>query len=307
MAKRRKKQQEQERPQRQSRGDKNIADEKGFWSGLRDETRNSIIGLFFIILAIILLFAAFNNGGYLGGMIYNAVHFLFGLGYYVMPALFVLLGINFFRAGGHNFTSPALVAGPFFALSALGLLSLFDQSSLTSGLGGFVGYYIMSPMIFLFAPVLSGMILTTIFVIAILILFDVPLHLGFMLSFLKLFRKEKGSEEFAEEEDTGDALVEATKADPIVPAEVAPVLSEEKVRRRKRGKAVSLFETQRCKETGRGSCPISLQLNAPLGIRHSPAFYPLRRQRKAQLWRHQGELQHHQTYIPEFRHHGRDG
>jgi len=91
--------------------------------------RNSIIGIFLILIAIILLVAAFGNSGHLGGMIYDAVHFLFGLGYYVLPALFILLGVNFFRAGGHNFTTPALVAGPFFLLSALGLLSLMDSAN----------------------------------------------------------------------------------------------------------------------------------------------------------------------------------
>ena len=99
----------------------------GFWAGLRDETRNSIIGLGFVVLALILLFAALGNGGHLGGLMYNGMHFLFGLGYYLIPLLFILLAINFFRAGAHNFTSPALVAGPFFVLSALGIFALHSM------------------------------------------------------------------------------------------------------------------------------------------------------------------------------------
>ena len=216
MAKR-KKQREPEKSSRRSSASREETLEVSFWGSLRDETRNSIVGLFFIIFALILLFAAFNNGGYLGGKIYSAVHFLFGIGYYVLPALFILLGVNFFRAGGHNFTTPALVAGPFFLLASLGLLALFDQVSGTVGLGGFVGYYIMYPMVILFAPILSGIILLAIFVAAILVLFDVPLHLGFMFSFLKLFKRDPNDAEFFEDTDDSEAIIEAAKPEPVKP------------------------------------------------------------------------------------------
>ena len=113
----------------------------GFWGRLREETRNSIIGIALIIITVVLLVAAFGKGGTLGGGIYNGVHFLFGFGYYVIPLLFFVLGVNFFRAGGHNFTTPALVAGPFFIISSLGLLALVSATDTgTAGFGGFIGY-----------------------------------------------------------------------------------------------------------------------------------------------------------------------
>ena len=173
----------------------------GFWRGLRDETRNSIVGLMFVILALVLLFAALGSGGRLGGVTYGGVHFLFGLGYYLVPALFVLLAINFFRAGSHNFTAPALVAGPFFILSALGLLALIDNANGTLGYGGFIGYYIMTPMLYLFAAKLTVVILAAIFVVAILILFDTPLHFGFMFS---LFKKKEKTNDAEQEESVDD-------------------------------------------------------------------------------------------------------
>jgi hypothetical protein len=234
MAKKRKIEVREKRRSRKETAENKRDQKIGFWGGLRDETRNSIIGIFLILIAVILLVAAFGNSGYLGGVIYNTVHFLFGLGYYVLPALFVLLGVNFFRAGGHNFTTPALVAGPFFLLSALGLLSLMDSASLSAGLGGFIGYYIMSPMVWLFQGTLTAIIFSSTFVVAILILFDTPLHLGFMFSFFK-FLKPKGredEEEFMEEDDDEPALVEAS-TEPLrkeTPPEELPKeeISEEK-------------------------------------------------------------------------------
>jgi len=180
---------------------------KGFWSGLREETRNSILGIMFILLATLLIGAALTGSGpqdekrpYIV-FLYEGIHFLFGVGYYVVPTLFVLLGINFFRAKERSFTTAALVAGPFFVLSSLGLLSQMSIADGTSGLGGLIGYYIVMPMVALFAGTLTAILLTTVLLIAILVLFDTPLHLGFMFSFFKFFRPKKV------DNAAGDALV----------------------------------------------------------------------------------------------------
>ena len=184
---------------------------KGLWGSLRDETRNSIVGILLFIVAVVLVIAATGSGGYLGTKTYSGVHYLFGLGYYVLPVLFIILGVNFFRAGGHNFATPALFAGPFFLVSALGLLALATKTKGVLGLGGFAGYYIMSPLVSLLAPMLTGIILSAIFVIAILILFDTPLHLGFLFSLFSTLRptsRDELSEDEAdmEEEDEADTV-----------------------------------------------------------------------------------------------------
>ena len=164
----------------------------GFWSSLQEGTRNSIVGILLVIISLVLFLAAMGSGGYLGNKIYSNTHFLFGVGYYAIPLLFLLLAVNFFRKErGGNFTAPALVAGPFFILSTLGLLALVDTTSGTSGLGGWIGYFIASPTVYLFAPLLSGIILAGIFVIAILILFDTPLHLGFVFSLFSFWKTKK--------------------------------------------------------------------------------------------------------------------
>ena len=196
---------------------------EGFWSGLRDETRNSIIGILLIIIAVVLLIAAFGRGGHLGGMIYGGVKYLFGLGYFVVPLLFTILGVNFFRAGEHNFTTPALVAGPFFLLSVLGLLSLTNTVAGITGLGGFVGYYVMTPMVYLFAPLLTVIILIAVFTMAILILFDTPLHLGFMFSFFKFLRPTTRDELHDDEVDTS---IEEDGTTEIISLKEPPIQAE---------------------------------------------------------------------------------
>jgi S-DNA-T family DNA segregation ATPase FtsK/SpoIIIE len=208
---------------------KNAKEKTGLWSGLRDETRNSIVGILLFIVAVVLIIAATGGGGYLGTKTYAGVHYLFGLGYYVLPLLFVILGINFFRAGEHNFTTPALFAGPFFLASVLGLLALFTKTKGILGLGGFVGYYIMSPLVSMLAPVLSGIILTAVFVIAILILFDTPLHLGFLFSLFGLLKPTPRDELDAEEADIEEDAEELVETFSLrdEPKEEAPMEAEE--------------------------------------------------------------------------------
>ncbi len=203
----------------------------GFWSGLQEETRNSIVGILFFIVSVILVIAATGHGGYLGGKVYQGIHFLFGIGYYVVPLLCTILAVNFFRAGGHNIATPALVAGPFFLMSALGLLALMTRGDGTLGLGGWIGFYIMSPLVALFAPALTAILLFGVFVIAILILFDTPLRLGFIFSALAALRPlkreelaDEGEESApplpAEEETEVISLREETKVEAPLPQDV---------------------------------------------------------------------------------------
>jgi S-DNA-T family DNA segregation ATPase FtsK/SpoIIIE len=208
----RRKQQKHDRKERTlPRSEERYETPPGVWGSLREETRHSIIGITFVLLALILVFAAVGHGGFLGGQIYGSLHFLFGIGYYAIPTLFVILGVNFFRARRNNVTTPSLIAGPFFLISALGLLALFDSTRGTEGFGGWVGYYIMAPMAFLFAPTLAGILLAAVLLVTVLFLFDTPLHLGFFRFIGSLLRREP-------KEGEGDELEE--EAEPEVAAEV---------------------------------------------------------------------------------------
>lgn len=189
----------------------------GAWGRLREETRHSIVGIIFTLLALILLFAAWGRGGYLGGRIYEGLHYLFGVGYYTIPLLFIMLAVNFFRARGHNLTTPSLIAGPFFLLSALGLLALFDKDAGVTGWGGWIGWYTMYPMAYLFAPLLAGIIFAGVLLLTILFLFDVPLHLGFFTLLGKLFKKD-------EEEDVEESEYAANEAEEAAGEEKSSIL-----------------------------------------------------------------------------------
>jgi S-DNA-T family DNA segregation ATPase FtsK/SpoIIIE len=176
----------------------------GFWSGLREETRHSIIGIGLALFSVILFVAGFGQGGFLGAKLYGGIHYLFGIGYWIVPALFLILGWNFLRTGGHNLPTPALVAGPFFITSALGLLAVVDANLGVLGHGGALGYGAFIGLKFLFGGIATTIFFSATLIVAVLVLFDTPLHLGFVVNFLNRFRRNKRQEEWYEEEDDGE-------------------------------------------------------------------------------------------------------
>jgi S-DNA-T family DNA segregation ATPase FtsK/SpoIIIE len=231
MAKKHKKQKEEVRGKSQKERVKKV----GFWSGLREETRNSIIGLLFMIITIIFFLAGFGKGGMIGGNIYAGAHFIFGVGYWLLPLLSLLLGINFFRAQDRSLAGPALVAGPFFFLSALGLLSLPAQGGDTSvALGGWIGYWVMTPTVLGLGFLGGAITLLIIFIISILVLFDTPLHLGLFSWLFSLIpkRKEKEKEKIDDSvkiimansvEDDGTPALVGAGEEKVIPLEAPPV------------------------------------------------------------------------------------
>lgn len=174
-------------------------DKPGFWRGLKEETRRSIIGILILVLSVFLFLAGLGVGGTIGGKIYQATDYAFGVGYWTLPLLSLLLAINYFRANVRSLMAPALFSGPFFLLSALALLSFPAlDSSAQDAYGGWVGYWVMKPSVIGLG--LAGAILLhiAIFLISVLILFDFPLHLGFLSKLLSLFPKREQKDAAAE-------------------------------------------------------------------------------------------------------------
>ncbi len=175
-----------------------------FWSNLKEETRHSIIGITLTLFAIILSVAGFGQGGFVGSKLSQAFHYLFGVGYWIVPFLFFILGWNFFRTGGHGLPTPALITGPFFISSTLGLLSAMNSTESIRGYGGALGYGIYYGLGFLFGKILTIVLLIAILLITILVLFDIPLHLQFIVNIVNKFKRNKKDEEWYEEEDDGE-------------------------------------------------------------------------------------------------------
>lgn len=173
--------------------------EGGRFFNLREETRNSVLGIFFLGLSVVFLLAGFKKAGIAGEGLYHLLTYLLGFGYFLIPTLFLLLAVSFFRSIRHELAGLKTLGGLLFFLSGLAMMDL-----VYTGSSGIVGGGIAHPLIALFDVYASFAILAALILISILILFDLTLEtesfsLGFLTkpwsSLRNLFFKKKQKEE----------------------------------------------------------------------------------------------------------------
>lgn len=185
--------------------------ETGSIFGLGSEgTRNAIYGIISAVVAIFALLSAFGIGGRAGGALYSFFHYLFGIGYYLIPLVFVLLSISFFQPRERSFASRQAVGSIILFLSALGLIELLIRTK-----GGVVGHFIASPLLSFFDIYASAILLSALVTISILVIFDTSITLDIFSVFKRIFgKKDIGTELAKVETDAIDDAVEKLRAEP---------------------------------------------------------------------------------------------
>ncbi|MEI6479035.1 MAG: DNA translocase FtsK 4TM domain-containing protein, partial [bacterium] len=173
---------------------------------LKPGTIQSVWGIAMFVLAIFFLFASLNKGGSLGSAVFNALSGLLGLGYYLIPLIFIMLAIAFFGERNRKFYLSKSLGALLFLLSSLGVISLISLES-----GGFIGKMVAIPLVKLFDYPTSYVITIALSLIAILIIYDSSLKKEHFL-FWRLFRKKSVIED---EANAGDGTIKATEDEKI--------------------------------------------------------------------------------------------
>jgi len=154
---------------------------------LKTETKHGILAVVFFVLALFLLMSAFNLAGPAGKFIYRIFNYLLGIGYALLPILFVLLGSSFVKSERPNIGITRTISSFLFLLSGLGII---DIASSTHA-GGFLGRILAIPFVYLFDIYASIIFLGAILIISILIMFDAkPALIPFFKKLRDLFRKK---------------------------------------------------------------------------------------------------------------------
>lgn len=142
---------------------------------LKDETRNGIWGIGFLVLGIFILLSVFKLAGVVGGFIYSFLGGLFGIGYYILPIILIASGISFLRKGETGIARRHLIMGIISLLSLLGILDLIANGSgpsINITLGGYIGSLVAWPFLKLFGIYAGILLLLTILIISLIVLFD---------------------------------------------------------------------------------------------------------------------------------------
>ncbi len=175
------------RNEKESGSTKEDAREKRRSPLLKEETRSSALGIVFFVLAIFFIFAPLAKAGVAGTVIYDALQKLLGYGFFLLPVLFILLGVSFLRAEEHNLAARSAAGSVLFVLSGLGLLALLPGEAP----GGFLGTTVSYPLLKLFDIYISTVFLFALLVIALLFLLDTAPRREHFSFLKKLIPKKK--------------------------------------------------------------------------------------------------------------------
>ncbi|HEY4476964.1 MAG TPA: DNA translocase FtsK 4TM domain-containing protein [Candidatus Paceibacterota bacterium] len=147
---------------------------------LKDETKQGVLGIVLLVLALFLLLSSAGVAGAAGRIVYRVGVSVFGYGYFLFPLCLILLGISFLRPVRPNIIGGRLFGGLILFISSLGLISiLFDD--LGNQAGGSIGWLISLPLIKFFDVYASVIFLAAVMVIAALIIFDTTFTLKWTL------------------------------------------------------------------------------------------------------------------------------
>lgn len=133
---------------------------------LKEETVETIWAILFFLVSLFLLLAAFNKGGVVGTQSYELFTFLFGIGYYLLPLVLIVLGISFLKEIRNNFATPKIVGSLVLFISALTLVDLVSHQ------GGALGEIIAGPLVRLFDFWVSIFFMIGLATISVLIVLD---------------------------------------------------------------------------------------------------------------------------------------
>lgn len=193
---------------------KNSSKSSPSFNKLKTETKHGIWAILFFVLAVFLMMSMFDSAGVAGKFVYKILDYLLGIGYILLPLLFVLLGSSFVKSETPNIGLTRTISGTMFLLSGLGIIDILSMEHA----GGFLGRILSTPLVSLFDIYASIIFLGAILIISILVMFDTKLNL---IPFIKKVwglitrKKTKPTNTLNEDEikmiDKNSASLEATQ------------------------------------------------------------------------------------------------
>src|SRR3990167_404447 len=192
---------------------------------LKEETLQGILGIVFFVLTFFFILSSLGKAGVVGDRVYTVLKYFMGIGYFVLPFLFAILGISSFKSLGKKFSIARAIGAIAFFLSSLGVINMLSDER-----GGVVGKWISFPLVRLFDKEASLIFLFATIVISLLVILDSPLTLRpFKILWQKLIsgKKEAGGGENTHINEKESSLIEEDHSEEEVGAETHKEESEE--------------------------------------------------------------------------------
>jgi S-DNA-T family DNA segregation ATPase FtsK/SpoIIIE len=187
-----------------------------FWDNLRDETIQAILSIFSFLVALISLLASFHHSdgsdlaGLIGGYGFDFLNRAFGIGYFLIPIVFAVLGIAFLRGVERRFDKTKAIGAFVFFLSGLGLIYLIP-TNVPNHLGGVIGRWIGAPLVKVMDVWATTLVLLALFITSLVVMFEWRIAWE-GLTFRKKDKREKDKEPAMEMDEDEEATVEEAVA-----------------------------------------------------------------------------------------------
>src|SRR3989344_1292421 len=121
---------------------KNKGKEEKFekWEKLRPDTKKSVLAITFGGAATVLFLSSIGKAGPLGGALFSGLDALFGLGFYLVPALMAIVAVVFLFSREDKLIGLTLSGAVLFVIAGLGTIDIIfpDKAGLTGSLVGLV-------------------------------------------------------------------------------------------------------------------------------------------------------------------------
>ncbi len=146
-----------------------------FWNEMSDGAVRTILALLSFLIAIASLLAAFGKAG-IGNYVYSFLVGIFGIGYYLITIVAIMLGVSFLQGVQKRIEASKLIGAGLFFISGLGLMHIAHAEA-----GGIVGRWIAAPLIAWIDIWVTSSLLIVAFVVSIIMTFDIHISFNHLL------------------------------------------------------------------------------------------------------------------------------
>jgi len=136
---------------------------------LSSEMLRSVWAILCVLLSLFLGLAAVNLAGVVGDMAYANLTSILGVGYFLLPLLGLALAATFLRPLTSQVRIASWVGAILFFFSGLGLIHLLFKR------GGLLGELLTAPLVNLFDAVVSGLLLTSLLLISVILVLELKI------------------------------------------------------------------------------------------------------------------------------------
>ena len=195
---------------------------------LESQTKKAILAILFFSFAVIIFLSTWHKAGPFGEMVFKGFSYLFGWGYFVLPAVFLIMAFEFLKSRRKHIYFATIFGALLLFVSVLGILEMLSSNSDKAGL---VGYIVAISLNKIFGFWASLILLTAFVAVSFVMTLNIPLKIGHD----EEDEEENEDEDIAAENESrqdkreiNPVINQAIKEEkPIIPAKAATKIEKE--------------------------------------------------------------------------------